>query len=198
MDRLNKFLNQKEKLFCIDVDDVLLNTTSYWMHLLNNDTEFIDKLKKANKYPISVDDITTWDYMGTLLGDNVFKYHHDGSIYNEYTLVPYAYEFIKKLIDKIGLERILFVTASEGSNESIKDKILMKEFGIPTDNIIHSSNKYEYYKNNIFLDDGFHNFDNLLDCIETIPILLNRPWNEQCDGLNVNRIASLKDISDLL
>jgi len=198
MNRIQDFLENENKKFCIDVDDIIINTTEYWMYLLNNDIEFIEVLKENDKYPIKVEDIKTWDYMGHLLGDNVYKYHLNGTIYDEYTLMPYAKEFINSLVNKIGLDRILFVTASNGKNEDIKESILEKEFNIPSEKIIHTSDKYKYYKNNIFIDDAFHNFKDLIDCVETIPIILNSPWNEKYKETKLNRIYSLKEICDLL
>jgi uncharacterized HAD superfamily protein len=112
--------------------------------------------------------------------------------------MPYAKEFINSLVNKIGIDRILFVTASNGKNEDIKDSILEKEFNIPSEKIIHTSDKYKYYKNNIFIDDAFHNFKDLIDCVETIPIILNSPWNEKYKETKLNRIYSLKEICDLL
>lgn len=198
MHRIEDFINDDNKLFCIDVDDILLATTVDWIKLINNDIECIEILKMNNEYPVRIENWRHWDYITDILGNKAFKFHEDNTIYSETTLIKYSIEFINLIIKKIGINRLRFVTASHDNNKRIKEEILFKFFNISKSNIYHISNKEDFYRGNIVLDDAVHNHLSVIDDINTLCIMLNQPWNKYFKHNNLNRVNSLSELIFLL
>lgn len=194
MKRLRQFIEDKNKLFCIDVDDILFATTDRWIYLINNDKECSDILKSKNKYPLEIEHWDDWDFLPNLIGDLAFKFHNDSSLYDEFDLVIDAQKFIKTLISTVGLKRIRFVTASEENNINIKDKLLLQYFDLPANQIIHILDKEKYYAGNFILDDAAHNHEKLLHREDTLCVMLDYSWNNHFQHPNLNRVHSLEEL----
>jgi len=194
MYRLQKFLEDENKFFCFDVDDILLDTTAHWINLINNDKECITILKQKNKYPLKIEDWTSWNAIPDLLGDITFKFHDNNEIYEKYILTKYSIELIRLVKDIIGANRIKFITASRGNKLKLKEDILIKEFGIDKKYIYHTSDKTNLYIGNFVLDDAIHNLQPILEDIDTIGVILNKPWNKDFKHSNVNRIECLQEL----
>lgn len=194
MDRLQSFINNKDKIFCFDVDDILFATTDKWIKLINEDYECRQILKSKNHFPLKIEHWESWDFIPQLIGDIAFKFHKDNSLYDNFELVPKSKELIDLITKIIGIDRIRFVTASEKNNINIKDKFLVEHFDIPIKSIIHSKEKEEFYTGNFILDDAAHNHINLLDREDTICVMLDYAWNNSFQHKNLNRIHSLDEL----
>jgi len=96
--RFEKFIRNEDVVFCLDVDDVLLNLTSEWNTLINKDKECIAILKEKNMYPLKEEDWKYWDFITDTLSTKEKKYKDFKEMI--YPLVGDKYSLIDKEIQE--------------------------------------------------------------------------------------------------
>lgn len=197
-EKMKSFVDNVSRKACLDVDDVLITINTAWFRMINDDPEFMVILKEKGQYPLEIEDIKHWNYKKDLLGPSVFKFFENGELYRHTHVDQDAIKMVKLLYDLIGVERVLFVTATIDGSDEIKDKILVDEFGIDPGHIIHTHDKLKHYKGNFVLDDGSHNFVEIEDDDSTFCLLLDKPWNKMYTHDNVKRIINLSQIIEVL
>jgi len=203
--RFEKFIRNEDVVFCLDVDDVLLNLTSEWNTLINKDEECIAILKEKNMYPLKEEDWKHWNFITDTLGTDLpFKFFHEDSkekVYQDINVCDGSIKFVQTIMEVIGEHRLRLITHTTGATEELKNNLLLEYFGIKSENIIHTKDKKEHYQYNIALDDYIGNLHELKDCEDTICLLkthhMNKDINVDFMG-NINRIDSLDELTNLL
>jgi len=194
--------NNNKPFLMIDFDDTLVETQLRVIDFVNNNPEYRNILENNNLYPLKYHDIHSFDFFAKIFDEKARKEIYSfPELYHHKILKPkpYAIEFINLIKEIFGKNSFLIVTSSFEDTKKYKDNYIEKVFNIPNDCIIHSSNKKEYYKNSIAIDDGLHNFsflnsNNIEDKKDkTIPIQFVTPWNISDDN-NFYRIKSLEEL----
>ena len=152
----------------LDVDDLLMECTSYALRLANEKYKFDP--------PLSIYEVEHWGRHGTRI-DVMYEYFNDPEFYRTQPVYPGAKEFVKKLST---MTEVFISTAIPPEFMGIRAQRLMEEFPeIPADHIYMGSRK-DKIQVDILFDDAMHN---VLNSSAKYPILMRRPWNRDASGL---------------
>ncbi|MBO5479914.1 MAG: guanylate kinase [Clostridia bacterium] len=152
----------------LDIDDLLMECTSYAIKLANEKYKFDP--------PLSIYEITSWGKQGTR-SDAIFEFFKDPDFYRTQPVYKGAKEFVKKLST---MTEVFVSTAIPPEFMGIRAKRIMEEFPeIPPDHIYMGSRK-DKINVDILFDDAMHN---VLRSEAQYPILMRRPWNEAATGM---------------
>ncbi len=152
----------------LDVDDLLMECTSYAIQLANE--------KYGFEPPMSIYEKNTWGPQGTRM-DSIYEYFKDPEFYRTQPVYPGAKEFVRKLSQ---MTEVYICTAVPPEFMGIRAKRLMEEFPeIPADHIYMGSRKDKIHMDILF-DDAMHN---IMNSAAKYPILMRRPWNESATGM---------------
>ncbi|MBO7304124.1 MAG: hypothetical protein J6V09_02770 [Clostridia bacterium] len=159
----------KYKLSCaLDIDDLLMECTSYAIRLANEKYNFDP--------PMTIHEKKAWGKMGTR-ADVIYPYFRDADFYRTQPVYNGAKEFVRKLSD---LVEVYICTAVPPEFMGIRAKRIMEEFPeIPEDHIYMGSRK-DKISMDILFDDGLHN---ILGSGAKYPIIMRRPWNAEATGM---------------
>lgn len=174
----------------LDFDETIWN--------LHNATEVFLK-ETYGIQSLRKEDISYWEY----LTDNFPRIKECWGDFNHYSKgspIEGSLEFLKELKKLVHVDDIQIVTATYP--QIIEDKTsLIKEI-FKLDNIIHTSNKAEFSKDSILIDDGLHNIISHRDSNDGISIIfdLNYGWNQDIieDNKKTFRAKSYKDVLDII
>ena len=152
----------------LDVDDLLMECTSYAIRLANEQYRFDPPMTIYEKYQ--------WGKMGTR-ADAIYPYFKDGEFYRTQPVYPGAKEFVRRLSQ---MTEVYICTAVPPQFMGIRAQRIMEEFPeIPADHIYMGSRKDKIHTDILF-DDAMHN---ILNSGAKYPILMRRPWNQEATGM---------------
>ena len=162
-------MHRKYKLStALDIDDLLMECTSYAIKLANEKYNF--------NPPLSIYEVTGWGKLGTR-SDVIHEFFSDPEFYRTQPVYKGAKEFVKKLSQ---MTEVFISTAIPPECMGIRAKRIMEEFPeIPADHIYMGSRKDKIHVDILF-DDAMHN---VLRSEAKYPILMRRPWNQDATGM---------------
>lgn len=162
-------MNRKYRLStALDIDDLLMECTSYAIKLANEKYQFDP--------PLSLYEITGWGKLGKR-SDVIHEFFSDPEFYRTQPLYKGAKEFVKKLSQ---MTEVFVSTAIPPEFMGIRAQRIMEEFPeIPPDHIYMGSRKDKIHVDILF-DDAMHN---VLKSEAKYPILMRRPWNQDATGM---------------
>lgn len=162
-------MNRKYRLStALDIDDLLMECTSYAIKLANEKYNF--------NPPLSLYEVTGWGKLGKR-SDVIHEFFSDPEFYRTQPVYAGAKEFVKKLSQ---MTEVFVSTAIPPEFMGIRAKRIMEEFPeIPPDHIYMGSRKDKIHVDILF-DDAMHN---VLSSEAKYPILMRRPWNQDATGM---------------
>lgn len=162
-------MNRKYKLStALDVDDILMECTSYAIRLANEKHQFTP--------PLTIHEKIKWGKLGTRI-DSIYPYFNDPEFYRTQPVYEGAKEFVRKLSE---MTELFICTAVPPQFMGIRAQRIMEEFPqIPADHIYMGARK-ENIHTDILFDDGLHN---ILTSNAKYPVLMRRPWNQEASGM---------------
>ena len=162
-------MNRKYRLStALDVDDLLMECTSYAIRLANEKYKF--------NPPMTIYEKARWGKLGTR-ADSIYPYFSDAEFYRTQPVYPEAKEFVRKLSQ---MTEVYICTAVPPEFMGIRAQRIREEFPeIPADHIYMGSRKDKIHVDILF-DDAMHN---ILNSPAKYPILMRRPWNEEATGM---------------
>jgi guanylate kinase len=152
----------------LDVDDLLMECTSYAMRLANE--------KYGFQPPMTIYEKEHWGKLGTR-ADAIYPYFNDPEFYRTQPVYEGAKEFVRKLSQ---MTEVYICTAVPPEHMGIRAQRIREEFPeIPADHIYMGSRKDKIHTDILF-DDALHN---ILSAGAKYPILMRRPWNQEATGM---------------
>lgn len=152
----------------LDVDDLLMECTSYAIALANE--------KHGFDPPMTIYEKDRWGKMGTRT-DSIYPYFRDPEFYRTQPVYPGAKEFVRRLSR---MTEVYICTAVPPEFMGIRAQRIMEEFPeIPADHIYMGARKDNIHTDILF-DDAMHN---ILRSGAKYPILMRRPWNQDATGM---------------
>ena len=162
-------MHKKYKLStALDIDDLLMECTSYAVKLANEKYNFDP--------PLSIYEMEHWGKHDARI-DVIFEFFKDPEFYRTQPVYAGAKEFVRKLSQ---MTEVFVSTAIPPECMGIRAQRIMEEFPeIPADHIYMGSRK-DKIKVDILFDDAMHN---ILSSSAQYPILMRRPWNREATGM---------------
>ena len=168
----------------LDVDDLLMECTSYAIRLANEKHKFDP--------PMTIYEKDSWGKLGTR-ADSIYPYFSDPEFYRTQPVYEGAKEFVRKLTQ---MTDVFICTAVPPQFMGIRAQRIMEEFPeIPADHIYMGARKDNIHTDILF-DDAMHN---ILNSNAKYPILMRRPWNQNSTGmLAVNHYEEFLKIVEVI
>ena len=162
-------MNRKYRLStALDIDDLLMECTSYAIRLANEKYQFDP--------PMTIYEKERWGKLGTR-ADSIYPYFSDPEFYRTQPVYEGAKEFVRRLSQ---MTEVFVCTAVPPQFMGIRARRIMEEFPeIPADHIYMGARK-EHIHTDILFDDAMHN---ILTSNAKYPILMRRPWNQEATGM---------------
>mgnify|MGYP003296012994 CR=1 FL=1 len=162
-------MNRKYRLStALDIDDLLMECTSYAIRLANEKYHFDP--------PMTIYEKDQWGKLGTR-ADSIYPYFNDPEFYRTQPVYEGAKEFVRRLSE---LTEVFICTAVPPKFMGIRAERIMEEFPeIPADHIYMGARKDNIHTDILF-DDALHN---ILNSNAKHPILMRRPWNQSATGM---------------
>lgn len=152
----------------LDVDDLLMECTSYAIRLANEQYKFDP--------PMTIYEKVRWGKLGTR-ADSIYPYFNDAEFYRTQPVYQGAKEFVRRLSQ---MTEVYICTAVPPEFMGIRAKRILEEFPeIPADHIYMGFRKDKIHTDILF-DDAMHN---ILNSGAKYPILMRRPWNQEATGM---------------
>lgn len=182
----------ERKIISLDFDDVL------WDIQKGVNVYLTEKYGFAPKK----EEIPTWEYLLETFPD-ITNAWGDWFYYSQGAALEGSQEFISNLSDLVGKDSIQIVTASYPTIIEEKNKLIFDLFGIKSENVIHTKDKYLVTKGTILVDDACHNILKHVNNNNDLGILVdfNYGWNQipiEVENGNIFRAKSYEDILSLL
>lgn len=178
-------MNRKYRLStALDIDDLLMECTSYAIHLANEKHKFDP--------PMTIYEKDRWGKLGTRI-DSIYPYFSDPEFYRTQPVYEGAKEFVRKLSQ---MTEVFICTAVPPQFMGIRAQRIMEEFPeIPADHIYMGARKDNIHTDILF-DDALHN---ILTSSAKYPVLMRRPWNQEATGmLAVNHYDEFLKIVEII
>ena len=178
-------MKRKYKLStALDVDDILMECTSYAIRLANEKYKFDP--------PMTIYEKQSWGKVGKRI-DSIYPYFSDAEFYRTQPVYEGAKEFVRKLTE---MTEVFICTAVPPEFMGIRAQRIMEEFPeIPADHIYMGARKDNIHTDILF-DDALHN---ILTSNAKYPVLMRRPWNEEATGmLAVNHYDEFLKIVEII
>ena len=162
-------MNRKYRLStALDIDDLLMECTSYAIRLANEEHHFDP--------PMTIYEKDHWGKLGTR-ADSIYPYFNNPEFYRTQPVYEGAKEFVRRLSQ---MTEVFICTAVPPQFMGIRAQRIMEEFPeIPADHIYMGARK-ENIHTDILFDDALHN---ILTSNAKYPILMRRPWNQEATGM---------------
>ncbi len=162
-------MNKKYRLStALDIDDLLMECTSYAIRLANEKHKFDP--------PMTIYEKDRWGKNGTR-ADSIYPYFSDPEFYRTQPVYEGAKEFVRKLSQ---MTEVYVSTAVPPQFMGIRAQRILEEFPeIPADHIYMGASKDKIHTDILF-DDAMHN---ILKSNAKYPILMRRPWNYDATGM---------------
>ncbi len=152
----------------LDIDDLLMECTSYAIRLANEKYKFDPPMTIYEKYQ--------WGKTGTR-ADTIYHYFDDPEFYRTQPVYKGAKEFVRRLTQ---MTEVYICTAVPPQFMGIRAQRIMEEFPEIPQNHIYMGFKKDKIKTDILFDDAMHN---ILTSSAKYPILMRRPWNQEASGM---------------
>ena len=161
--------NRKYRLStALDIDDLLIECTSYAVRLANEKYHFDP--------PLTIHERTGWGRQGDR-SDVIFEFFDKEEFYRTQPVMEGAKEFVRKLSK---MTEVFISTAIPPEFMGIRAKRILEEFPeIPEDHIYMGFRK-DKISTDILFDDGLHN---VVNSNARYPILMRCPWNQSATGI---------------
>ncbi len=168
----------------LDVDDILMECTSYAIRLANEKYKFDP--------PMTIYEKESWGKVGKRI-DSIYPYFSDAEFYRTQPVYEGAKEFVRKLSE---MTEVFICTAVPPEFMGIRARRIMEEFPeIPADHIYMGARKDNIHTDILF-DDAMHN---ILKSNAKYPVLMRRPWNQEATGmLAVNHYDEFLKIVEII
>lgn len=168
----------------LDIDDLLMECTSYAIRLANEKHKFDP--------PMTLYEKDRWGKIGTRI-DSIYPYFNDPEFYRTQPVYEGAKEFVHKLSQ---MTEVFVCTAVPPEFMGIRAQRIMEEFPeIPEDHIYMGARKDNIHTDILF-DDAMHN---ILNSSAKYPVLMRRPWNQEATGmLAVNHYDEFLKIVEII
>ncbi|MBR2861519.1 MAG: hypothetical protein IKB86_06750 [Clostridia bacterium] len=178
-------MNRKYKLsIALDVDDILMECTSYAIRLANEKYKFDP--------PMTIYEKVKWGKTGERI-DSIYPYFKDPDFYRNQPIYEGAKEFVRKLSQ---MTEIFICTAVPPEVMGIRAQRIMEEFPEISADHIYMGARKENIHTDILFDDAMHN---ILTSNAKYPVLMRRPWNQEATGmLAVNRYDEFLKIVEVI
>ena len=162
-------MNRKYRLStALDVDDILMECTSYAIKLANEKYKFDP--------PLTIYEKDKWGKLGTRI-DSIYPYFTDPEFYRTQPVYEGAKEFVRRLCQ---MTEVFICTAVPPEFMGIRAQRIREEFPeIPADHIYMGARKDNIHTD-IMFDDAMHN---ILNSSAKYPVLMRRPWNQEATGM---------------
>ena len=162
-------MNRKYRLStALDIDDLLMECTSYAIRLANEKYKFAP--------PMTMYEKDRWGLTGERI-DSIYPYFNDADFYRTQPVYEGAKEFVRKLSR---MTEVFVCTAVPPQFMGIRAQRIMEEFPeIPADHIYMGARKDNIHTDILF-DDAMHN---ILASNAKYPVLMRRPWNQEATGM---------------
>ena len=168
----------------LDVDDLLMECTSYAIRLANEKYKFDP--------PMTIYEKEAWGKLGTR-ADSIYPYFNDPEFYRTQPVYEGAKEFVRQLSQ---MTEVFICTAVPPQFMGIRAQRIMEEFPEIPANHIYMGARKENIHTDILFDDALHN---ILTSNAKYPILMRRPWNQEATGmLAVNHYDEFLKIVDVI
>ncbi len=152
----------------LDIDDLLMECTSYAIRLANE--------KYGFQPPMTIYEKDSWGKTGQRI-DTIYDYFRDPEFYRTQPVYPGAKEFVRKLSQ---MTEVYVSTAVPPEFMGIRAQRILEEFPeIPANHIYMGFGKDKIHTDILF-DDAMHN---ILNSGAKYPILMRRPWNQEATGM---------------
>ena len=162
-------MNRKYRLSCaLDVDDILMECTSYAIRLANEKYQFDP--------PMTIYEKNRWGMLGTRI-DSIYPYFYDSDFYRTQPVYEGAKEFVRKLTQ---MTEVFICTAVPPEFMGIRAQRIMEEFPEISQDHIYMGARKENIHTDILFDDAMHN---ILTSNAKYPVLMRRPWNQEATGM---------------
>ena len=152
----------------LDVDDLLMECTSYAIRLANEKYQFDP--------PMTIYEKDRWGKLGTR-ADSIYPYFNDPEFYRTQPVYEGAKEFVRRLSQ---MTEVYICTAVPPEYMGIRAQRILEEFPEIPKNHIYMGYSKDKIKTDILFDDAMHN---ILNSGARYPILMRRPWNQEATGM---------------
>ncbi len=152
----------------LDVDDLLMECTSYAIRLANE--------KYGFDPPMTLYEKARWGKMGTR-ADSIYPYFRDPEFYRTQPVYPGAKDFVRRLSQ---MTELYICTAVPPEFMGIRAQRIMEEFPEIEPSHIYMGSGKDKIHTDILFDDAMHN---ILNSGAKYPILMRRPWNQEATGM---------------
>jgi len=158
----------------LDCDDVLYKCNSYVIQLENL------KRTTEQREMLDFDSLTSYEAAGNEL-DIRFEYFKSREFYESQPVIEGAQAFVSELV---GMGHDVFIlTSIDSKYGDIRRQRISEDFpDVKSENVFISSRK-DIFSVDIMLDDAVHNLQGERAVNTPFPILMKRPWNEDCRGI---------------
>ena len=162
-------MSKKHRLStALDIDDLLMECTSYAIKLANEKYQFDP--------PMTIHEKKTWGKLNARV-DSIYPYFSDPEFYRTQPVYPGAKEFVRRLCQ---MTDVYICTAVPPEFMGIRAKRIMEEFPEISPDHIYMGFRKDKIHVDILFDDAMHN---VLNSGAKYPILMRRPWNQQATGM---------------
>ena len=162
-------MNRKYRLStALDIDDLLMECTSYAIRLANEKYKFDP--------PMTIYEKEAWGPLGTRI-DTIYDYFKDPEFYRTQPVYEGAKEFVRKLSQ---MTEVYVSTATPPEFMGIRAQRIMEEFPEISEDHIYMGSSKDKIQVDILFDDGMHN---VMNSRAKYPILMRRPWNQEATGM---------------
>ena len=162
-------MNKKYRLtVALDIDDLLMECTSYAIALANEKHHFDP--------PMTIYEKEKWGKLGTR-ADTIFQFFSDPDFYRNQPVYDGAKEFVRKLSQMV---EVFVCTAVPPQFMGIRAQRIMEEFPEISADHIYMCSRKDNIHTDILFDDALHN---ILNSSAKHPILMRRPWNQEATGM---------------
>lgn len=152
----------------LDIDDLLMECTSYAIRLANEKYHFDP--------PMTIYEKESWGKLGRRI-DSIYPYFSDPEFYRTQPVYKGAKEFVRKLSQ---MTEVYVSTAVPPEYMGIRAQRIMEEFPEISPDHIYMGAKKDKIHVDILFDDAMHN---IINSSATYPILMRRPWNREATGI---------------
>lgn len=162
-------MTKKYKLsVALDIDDLLMECTSYAIRLANEKYKFDP--------PMTIYEKERWGKQNNR-ADSIYPFFSDADFYRTQPVYEGAKEFVKKLC---ALTDVYICTAVPPQFMGIRAQRIMEEFPEISADHIYMGARKDNIHTDILFDDALHN---ILNSSAKHPILMRRPWNQDSTGM---------------
>ena len=178
-------MNRKYRLStALDVDDILMECTSYAIKLANEKYNF--------NPPMTIYEKDRWGMSGTRI-DSIYPYFSDPEFYKTQPVYEGAKEFVRKLTQ---MTEVYICTAVPPQFMGIRAQRIIEEFPEISPDHIYMGARKDNIHTDILFDDAMHN---ILNSSAKYPVLMRRPWNQEATGmLAVNHYDEFLKIVEII